>query len=418
MSAETETGQITANPATRDLWHIAEAGDIDELQAILESGADINASDVHGMTALMRAAHLGRLEMVRALIARGADPNATRSDQFTPLMFAAFFGHTEIVKTLVEHGATTNAATRSGASAHMWATARAFEEVARYLDKGCLPASADAPLPANGSDPPFGDRDVTLAAAATEGRVIDSGYLDQKARASDVAPVVKTLKDPPEIWDLVHEVPRHFDARSAFLSRLKSMNTSLALRSLTLLLLISACAFAVLTLKGTKAPNDTDGQAQQRNVSDPGATAGRHSLTGKGGEESLPPSGTETDNLVLDDAARSHHVKTENVTLGNNSSQAAPTPVVLSDENGKRRVSEKLRRMTQPRSRPQPSAAAESPVSTAEVHTVPTTDANAQPHFRPSAETTAKSKPSTPLSPQLIAPVKSAQPKAKVIQWP
>ncbi|MGH9963056.1 MAG: ankyrin repeat domain-containing protein, partial [Pyrinomonadaceae bacterium] len=81
MSAATR--QIKANPATKDLWRIAETDDIDELQELLARGADINASDVNGMTALMRAAQHGRLNMVRALIACGADPNATRSDKFT-----------------------------------------------------------------------------------------------------------------------------------------------------------------------------------------------------------------------------------------------------------------------------------------------------------------------------------------------
>ena len=104
------------------------------LARLLPRVADINARNGHGMTLLMKAACCGHAQVVRLLLEHGADPNLTRNDKFTALALAAFFGHTETVKTLMEFGARTEAVTRCGASAHTWATARTFAEVARCLD--------------------------------------------------------------------------------------------------------------------------------------------------------------------------------------------------------------------------------------------------------------------------------------------
>ena len=136
----TEEAKENTDP-TQGLWRIAETDDIDQLELLLASGADINASNANGMTALMRAAARGRIRMVRALLKHGADLNASRNDSFTALMLAAFFGHKEIVTILVEHGAQADAATRFGTSAQMWATSRTFNDVAKYLGDPLNPGS-------------------------------------------------------------------------------------------------------------------------------------------------------------------------------------------------------------------------------------------------------------------------------------
>src|ERR1700752_4885317 len=119
---------------TDELSDAAESGDVENLARLLPRVANINARNRHGTTALMKAARYGHAEIVRLLLEHGADPNLTRNDKFTALALAAFFGHTETVKTLMEFGARTEAVTRSGASAHTWATARTFADVARCLD--------------------------------------------------------------------------------------------------------------------------------------------------------------------------------------------------------------------------------------------------------------------------------------------
>jgi len=84
--------KTATNPeaATQALWNIAETNDANRVEPILAEGADIDARNEHGMTALMRAASRGRIRMVRALLEHGADPNLSRNDKFTALMLAAF----------------------------------------------------------------------------------------------------------------------------------------------------------------------------------------------------------------------------------------------------------------------------------------------------------------------------------------
>ena len=126
---------------SEDFAQAAETGDVDSLKSTLAAGVDVDATNIFGTTALMRASSRGDVEMVRVLLSCGADPNRVRNDTFTALALAAFFGHQNVVKCLVEHGADANASTRFGTSPEMWANARTFRSVARYLgDKGNAPA--------------------------------------------------------------------------------------------------------------------------------------------------------------------------------------------------------------------------------------------------------------------------------------
>src|SRR5262249_43996349 len=71
----------STHSATQQLWRIAETDDSQQAESLLNRGAEINATNAHGMTALMRAAASGRLRMVRALLEHGADPNRVRNDK-------------------------------------------------------------------------------------------------------------------------------------------------------------------------------------------------------------------------------------------------------------------------------------------------------------------------------------------------
>jgi len=126
---------------SEDFAQAAETGDVESLKSTLAAGVEVDAANIFGTTALMRASSRGDVEMVRVLLSCGADPNRVRNDKFTALALAAFFGHQGVVKCLVEHGADAKASTRFGTSPEMWANARTFRSVARYLgDKGNAPA--------------------------------------------------------------------------------------------------------------------------------------------------------------------------------------------------------------------------------------------------------------------------------------
>ena len=59
-----------------DLVSAAEAGDTAAVRAQLGSGANVNAADSDGTTALHWAAYLGNLDMAQALVTAGADASA------------------------------------------------------------------------------------------------------------------------------------------------------------------------------------------------------------------------------------------------------------------------------------------------------------------------------------------------------
>lgn len=87
-------------------WRLAlEAADLAAIDALLTAGADINARDQHGQTALMNAATNGQVEVVRLLADRGADLNHRAKYGLTAVMLAVVPGHRDVVRILVEAGA-------------------------------------------------------------------------------------------------------------------------------------------------------------------------------------------------------------------------------------------------------------------------------------------------------------------------
>jgi peptidoglycan/LPS O-acetylase OafA/YrhL len=61
------------------------AGDAESVRILLDHGADLNARNRDGSTALHSAAFLGRTDVVQLLLERGADPNARSDDGERPL---------------------------------------------------------------------------------------------------------------------------------------------------------------------------------------------------------------------------------------------------------------------------------------------------------------------------------------------
>lgn len=76
-------------------------GDIQQVGELLDAGANINARDQYGQTALMTAAHDGHVELVRLLVERGAELNAAAKYNLTALMLAIIAHHIEIALILI-----------------------------------------------------------------------------------------------------------------------------------------------------------------------------------------------------------------------------------------------------------------------------------------------------------------------------
>jgi len=332
MVARLRQQEVTFDAVTRELWSAAENGDVRELTVVLSRGVDVDARNEHGMTALMRAARCGHAAAVRVLLEHGADPNVPRNDRFTSLALAAFFGHTETVRILIEHGAKTEVVTRSGTSPRMWARARTFSDVVRSLE-------TPAPAPVS------------------------------------PVPVIKTLKNPPEIWDLVHEVPsQEFNPRSAFVARITSMRKTFAVGACAVVLLVVGGGIGALMLRNSQA----------RDL-----------------PPEIPPAQIAAETTV------------------SRTPQAQPVvespPVEVVNDNHVRAVPNKARMLIrQPRTVP---VFSEAPVVVEPSREVP---AVATPVFespKPAAPA-VKTNPDTALSPHLITPPKNAPAKGKVIQWP
>ncbi|OGS96397.1 MAG: hypothetical protein A3H31_02880 [Gallionellales bacterium RIFCSPLOWO2_02_FULL_57_47] len=72
---------------------------------LLGKGADMNALDRYGQTAIMLAAHAGHRELVEILIAHRANLNTTARFGLSALMLAVVAGHAEVAHLLAKAGA-------------------------------------------------------------------------------------------------------------------------------------------------------------------------------------------------------------------------------------------------------------------------------------------------------------------------
>ena len=84
------------------LHRAAEAGDVNGLRAALKAGADMDARDGKGWTALMHAVAKGYPLLVEPLLEARADPDVRAPDGATALFMAADERHTEIIVLLME----------------------------------------------------------------------------------------------------------------------------------------------------------------------------------------------------------------------------------------------------------------------------------------------------------------------------
>jgi len=140
----------------------AERGDLSAVRSLLSEGADANAAQGDGMTALHWAALGDRADMVRVLLYAGANTETrTRLGSYTPLHLAAENGNATAIAALLAGEARTGARTANGTSAlHFAAGSGSAEAVTLLLDGG---AELDARESASGQTP--------LMFAAARGRL-------------------------------------------------------------------------------------------------------------------------------------------------------------------------------------------------------------------------------------------------------
>ena len=155
------------------------------LEAI-NAGANVNAKNKYGRTALMAAAQEGHTEIFDTLIKAGANINAKDNEGLTALMGAAVNGHTETVNALIKAGAEVNAKNNDGYTALMWAAKYGYTEIVNAL----IEAGADDLTDNNGLTALIIAAYSSFSNAETINALIDAGsYIKQRDNDGKMAAV-------------------------------------------------------------------------------------------------------------------------------------------------------------------------------------------------------------------------------------
>ena len=144
--AATDLAQTQAKPQLReidaDLLTAARAGSTDLVQTLVEKGANVNAKDDMGRTALMWAANNGASDIVQFLLSNGAEVNAKDHTGKTALLwttsrpfdrFALVQTLADTVQVLLTHGADATVNDADGKTPFLWATINGYETIVRIL---------------------------------------------------------------------------------------------------------------------------------------------------------------------------------------------------------------------------------------------------------------------------------------------
>ncbi|EWY99924.1 hypothetical protein FOYG_03851 [Fusarium oxysporum NRRL 32931] len=192
------------------------------LELLLQSGADVNTSDVRGYTPLYMASLGGFIDIVEILTQKGAGLNVKTVAGETPLHASSAMGHLRVTQLLIQHGADVASKDNSGRNPLHYACRSGDLEVVNLiigssqtetLDEADHWSSTPLSLAAR-----FGGVGILMA-------LIDTGAVEVESSDMFVSPLLTTLlagsmvsaKYTVEIpddavwvtnWDELHAAPR------------------------------------------------------------------------------------------------------------------------------------------------------------------------------------------------------------------
>jgi ankyrin repeat protein len=144
--------EIGADPNARDefggtaLKRAAAGGEVRYVQSLLNHGANLSAVDNHGADAMQSAARGNRVEVLQFLRDAGANLDSRDKSGATPLICAAKVGSYDGVKWLLDNGAAANAVDEDRRDAVFYARRNRHTAIVELLEQSL--ADSTSPLSA------------------------------------------------------------------------------------------------------------------------------------------------------------------------------------------------------------------------------------------------------------------------------
>lgn len=175
--AVAEDGKAGVEPdGTTPLHWAAHDGDAAKVDALIRSGADVNARNRFGSTPLYEAVLGNHTAVVKRLLKAKADPDAANEGGMTVLMLVARTSNVEVAEALVKAGADVNRREPTrGQTALILAAAQSQPEIVRVLVKAG--ADTEVRTPSN-----LGQRQVSAEPRAQQRPVGNMNALMYAAR--------------------------------------------------------------------------------------------------------------------------------------------------------------------------------------------------------------------------------------------